>query len=127
MTKMVDKIGMATTEAHNRGVDIASALHIKPIQTLDELSKNMLAGGGITSGASIAGEAGPEAVIPLPDGRTIPVTIVGGGDQNAMVDLLTALNTKMDQLVFINSMLADIGNNQLKVQKNIGHPDLLVG
>ena len=66
-------------------------------------------------------------MIPLPDGRTIPVTIVGGGDQNAMVDLLTALNTKMDQLVFINSMLADIGNNQLKVQKNIGHPDLLVG
>jgi hypothetical protein len=29
--------------------------------------------GGITKGPSIAGEAGPEAVIPLPDGRTIPV------------------------------------------------------
>ncbi len=31
--------------------------------------------GGITSGISIAGEAGPEAVIPLPDGRTVPVTL----------------------------------------------------
>lgn len=31
--------------------------------------------GGITKGISIAGEAGPEAVVPLPDGRTIPVTI----------------------------------------------------
>jgi hypothetical protein len=114
-------------EAATRGVDVGSALSIKPSQTLDELSKNMLASGGITSGASIAGEAGPEAVVPLPDGKTIPVHIVGGGDQNALVDLLTALNTKMDQLVFINSMLADIGNSQLKVQKNIGHPDLLIG
>ena len=31
--------------------------------------------GGITSGVSIAGERGPEAVVPLPDGRTIPVRI----------------------------------------------------
>ena len=31
--------------------------------------------GGITKGVSIAGEAGPEAVVPLPDGRTIPVSI----------------------------------------------------
>ena len=35
----------------------------------------MMARGGITKGISIAGEAGPEAVVPLPDGRTIPVTI----------------------------------------------------
>jgi tape measure domain len=31
------------------------------------------ASGGITSGLSLAGEAGPEAVVPLPDGRNIPV------------------------------------------------------
>ena len=31
--------------------------------------------GGITSGPSIAGEAGPEAVVPLPDSRSIPVQI----------------------------------------------------
>jgi hypothetical protein len=31
--------------------------------------------GGITDGVSIAGERGPEAVVPLPDGRTIPVNI----------------------------------------------------
>lgn len=36
--------------------------------------------GGITSGPvlSLAGEAGPEAIVPLPDGRSIPVTIKGG-------------------------------------------------
>lgn len=32
-----------------------------------------MAKGGITQGISIAGEAGPEAVIPLPDGRSVPV------------------------------------------------------
>jgi hypothetical protein len=31
--------------------------------------------GGITSGISIAGEQGPEAVVPLPNGKTIPVEI----------------------------------------------------
>jgi len=31
--------------------------------------------GGITDGISIAGERGPEAVVPLPDGKTIPVEI----------------------------------------------------
>ncbi len=33
--------------------------------------------GGITSGPSIAGEAGPEAVVPLPNGRSIPVQWTG--------------------------------------------------
>lgn len=37
--------------------------------------------GGITSGPvlSLAGEAGPEAIVPLPDGRSIPVRMVGKG------------------------------------------------
>lgn len=39
--------------------------------------KGPFAKGGITSGPSIAGEAGPEAVVPLPDGRTIPVSMKG--------------------------------------------------
>lgn len=33
------------------------------------------ADGGITRGPSLAGEAGPEAVVPLPDGRRIPVNL----------------------------------------------------
>ena len=39
---------------------------------------SLMAKGGITQGLSIAGEAGPEAVVPLPDGRSIPVTMQGG-------------------------------------------------
>lgn len=34
--------------------------------------------GGITTGPSLAGEAGPEAVVPLPNGRSIPVEWTGG-------------------------------------------------
>jgi len=42
----------------------------------------LMAKGGITRGTvgpSIAGEAGPEAVVPLPDGRSIPVRMQGDG------------------------------------------------
>ncbi len=38
------------------------------------------AGGGISNTAAIFGEAGPEAAVPLPDGRRIPVEMRGGGN-----------------------------------------------
>jgi hypothetical protein len=81
------------------------------------------ANGGITSGPSIAGEAGPEAIVPLPDGRSIPIA---GGAQKELVDLLAALNSKMDQLVAINVTLADINDRQLSVQKDFGSSGLMV-
>jgi hypothetical protein len=40
--------------------------------------------GGITKSPAIFGEAGPEAAVPLPDGRTIPVTLKGGLDKEAI-------------------------------------------
>ena len=62
-----------------------------------------LAEGGITKGISIAGEAGPEAVVPLPDGRTIPVKITKdesdkSADIKAFMDSMSTVNqdtTKM--------------------------------
>jgi hypothetical protein len=47
-----------------------------------------MAKGGITDGISIAGEAGPEAVVPLPDGRTIPVEITNANYQAPTRDQL---------------------------------------
>jgi hypothetical protein len=44
--------------------------------------------GGITNGPSLAGEAGPEAIIPLPNGRSIPVNMN-----------LTALIDKFDEMI----------------------------
>ena len=43
------------------------------------------AGGGVTHGVEIAGEAGPEAVVPLPSGGQIPVKIHGGGASKTVV------------------------------------------
>lgn len=53
--------------------------------------------GGIANdptGRSIFGEAGPEAAVPLPDGRTIPVTLYGsadGYDRELMQEILAEL------------------------------------
>ncbi len=49
-----------------------------------------LAKGGVTKGPSLAGEAVPEAVVPLPDGRTIPVKL----DSSAIVE-------KLDELIYL--------------------------
>lgn len=38
----------------------------------------LFADGGISNKPAIFGEAGPEAAVPLPDGRSIPVTLNGG-------------------------------------------------
>ena len=48
----------------------------------------MFAAGGITDGPSIAGEGiYREAVVPLPDGRTIPARITGGGNKDMVAKL----------------------------------------
>lgn len=52
------------------------------------------AAGGITSGLSFAGEAGPEAVVPLSDGRSIPVSI-GGNFASSIVDEIRRLSQLM--------------------------------
>lgn len=58
-----------------------------------------LASGGITSGISIAGEI-PEAVIPLPDGRTVPVKLYADnyGDNSEMIAELRALREEVVEL-----------------------------
>lgn len=54
--------------------------------------------GGITRGLSIAGEAGPEAVVPLPDGRYIPVKLSGGGDFSGVEERLDKLIRKIEDV-----------------------------
>lgn len=45
------------------------------------------AGGGISNSAAIFGEAGPEAAVPLPDGRNIPVKMMGGRGSTIVVNV----------------------------------------
>ena len=55
--------GTANYEKKGEGLSSGDHFHLK----------SAFKDGGVTSGPRLAGEAGPEAVIPLPDGRTIPV------------------------------------------------------
>jgi hypothetical protein len=66
--------------------------------TVSNLSLPAFADGGITSGLSIAGENGPEAVVPLPDGRTIPVRMYGQADNGALLDEIRALRQEVADL-----------------------------
>jgi hypothetical protein len=68
ITKVLKDLGFAK---------VVEGYHTQKHGTGDHFHAELMAKGGITRGISIAGEAGPEAVVPLPDGKTIPVEIKG--------------------------------------------------
>lgn len=92
------------SEALDKLLDIVSVLvpkfgilrkgfqHIQAMVPEEKMAK-----GGITQGPSLAGEAGPEAVVPLPDGKTIPVNMpnFGYGDLAVSID---GLNDRIKEL-----------------------------
>jgi hypothetical protein len=84
--------------------------------------KPSAATGGILSGPTSGYEAilhGNEAVVPLPDGRTIPVQSTGGGGGNGsaeQVALLTAELGKLDSLLSVMTKQNDITNRMLLQQ-----------
>lgn len=49
--------------------------------------KGYASGGIATEPTYLVGEAGPEAVVPLPDGRSIPVDMKGGGTNNVTINV----------------------------------------
>jgi len=75
-------------------MDLLSKYGLKNIHDANHIE--MLAKGGITNGMSIAGEAGPEAVIPLPDGRTVPVKMDTGELGSKMDTMISLLRDQLD-------------------------------
>lgn len=65
--------------------------------------------GGITKGLTLAGEKGPEAVVPLPDGREIPVNIKGMND-DALLEKISELSGMIKVLTSDN--IVGINKNQ---------------
>lgn len=62
----------------------------------DSIGLPAFANGGITSGPSLAGEGFyREAIIPLPDGRSVPVTINGSADNKETVAELKETNRQL--------------------------------
>ena len=85
MTKLL--AGAAKVEFHQRGYEGANADHFHM-----ELMKN----GGIKNSPAIGGEAGPEAFVPLPDGRTIPVTMDNSGLIAKLEELISVAKDHRD-------------------------------
>jgi hypothetical protein len=92
-----------------------------------------LAKGGITQGVSIAGEAGPEAVVPLPDGRTIPVKITKdesdkSGDMKAFMDTISTSNQDSSRLM--SELMTTMGDKMdtmiTYLKASAGHQEDLV-
>ncbi len=61
-------------------------------------SIGLFASGGVTNKPAIFGEAGPEAAVPLPDGRHIPVKMMGGaGGSSQNVNVTTDVKISFDK------------------------------
>jgi hypothetical protein len=73
----------------------------------------MFAGGGITTGLSLAGEAGPEAVVPLPDGRRIPVQLSGADAETKALlrELIRLQKAAVNETVKASKRLVEINED----------------
>ena len=75
--------------------------------------------GGVVSGPKGGYNAmlhGTEAVVPLPDGKTIPVQMSGGGGSQDQINLLTMELEKLEALVRVVQKNNDITNRILQKQ-----------
>jgi len=90
--------------------------------------------GGIANEPSIFGEAGPEAAVPLPDGRTIPVTLSSPpvstvasdelvADQKQLVQLVDELKAEVKQLREDNAAIAEHAAGQRQDAKEQAEKD----
>lgn len=90
---MVGIIGYENHGDPRKGYNFRSGIQFAVSQILgvDPSKIGKFAKGGITQGPSIAGEAGPEAVVPLPDGKSIPV-------QMDMQSVVNSIKTELGAL-----------------------------
>lgn len=79
------------------GPDLARRVVSNPEATGPHLHvQAKLKNGGVTNGPSLAGEAGPEAVVPLPDGRTIPVKMDTAELVSKLEEMLLVMKEQRD-------------------------------
>lgn len=75
--------------------------------------------GGILGGPKNGYQAmlhGTEAVVPLPDGKTIPVQIAGGDSSQQQIDLLSVELEKLDAMVHMINKQNDLATKILRKQ-----------
>jgi hypothetical protein len=86
---------------------VASKFGIASGDTLEFMRLQGFAKGGISHVPAIFAEAGPEAAVPLPDGRSIPVRFTNsqGGDSGELVQEIKALRAYMERVESQNQQL----------------------
>lgn len=80
------------------------------------------ANGGITNQPSIFGEAGAEAAVPLPDGRSIPVTLYNASNDSSVnsAETIAELKSQNQKLeILVNTMMATSKAEREKTQELI--------
>jgi hypothetical protein len=85
--------------------------------------------GGISNVPAVFGEAGPEAAVPLPDGRTIPVTLtspIASSDGSYDESLVVQLKEMQLQNAFANNELVEqikeLQEEISRLKQNVGDP-----
>ena len=80
------------------------------------------ANGGIANQPSIFGEAGAEAAVPLPDGRSIPVTLYNASNDSSVnsAETIAELKSQNQKLeILVNTMMATSKAEREKTQELI--------
>jgi hypothetical protein len=102
--------------------DIAAMLSFITAANKTKSWMNGYAKGGIANTPSIFGEAGAEAAVPLPDGRSIPVTLYNSANDSSVsseetIAELKAQNNKLE--VLVNTLMATSKAEREKTQELI--------
>jgi tape measure domain-containing protein len=89
---------------------------------IEYMQRNSYANGGIANQASIFGEAGAEAAVPLPDGRSIPVTLYNASNDSNVnsAETIAELKSQNQKLeILVNTMMATSKAEREKTQELI--------
>ena len=117
-TKQAAEITSKATTKGNSKTSKELEAELEPETAVTAIPKK--AKGGITAGLTLAGEEGPEAVVPLPDGKSIPVSMSGSNDRTNTM-LLDAVNNLLDicqqQLDMQTKMTDHVNDNKNLTQK----------
>jgi hypothetical protein len=116
--KLTNAEKLAAFEAKLSYADYAELLNTNRTKSF----MNGYAKGGIANTPSIFGEAGAEAAVPLPDGRSIPVTLYNSANDSSVsseetIAELKAQNNKLE--VLVNTLMATSKAEREKTQELI--------
>ena len=117
--KALDINSSQRSELASNGLLAQYGFSLPPFQDPPHIQMPSAATGGILSGPLSGYQAmlhGNEAVVPLPDGKTIPIQSKGSSGSSEQIKLLTSEIDKLDAMLRVMSKQNDITNKILQRQ-----------